>query len=138
MKKGDKEIPEVDKAPELTEDINMAFDDFFNLSSDATMFERFDALSHAIVAYRFHLLNRHRVTGKKRIDAEDVFLFDCNEQLKHIEKIIVSAKKLGRMSPASINHNYEGDLLAKIIRMKNSVGDIVTNVPLIKKEVAGE
>lgn len=34
----DKEIPEVEKAPELTEDINKAFDDFFNLSMESSYF----------------------------------------------------------------------------------------------------
>lgn len=134
----DKEIPEVEKAPELTEDINKAFDDFFNLSMESSYFEKYDALCHAIVAYRFHLLNRHRVTGKKRIDAEDVFLFDCNEQLRHIEKIISSAKKNGRMPASSVNQNYGDDLLGKIIRMKSTTGDIVTTVPVVKKEAGNE
>lgn len=136
--KHDKEIPGDEKAPELTEDINKAFDDFFNISSDASMYERFDALSHAVVAYRFHLLDRHRKTGKQRINEEDVFLFDCNEQLKAIEKIIISAKRLGRVPASSVNPSYEGDLLAKIIRMRGTVGSIVTNVPVAKKEVSNE
>lgn len=134
----DIEILTDEKAPELTPEINRAFDEFFDLDADASMYERFDRLSHAIVAYRFHLLNRHRVAGKKRISEEDVFLFDCQEQLKHIEKIITSAKRLGRIPDNSVNMNYGADMLARIVKMKNTVGSIVTTVPVKKKEAPGE
>lgn len=131
-KKDDEQIQPEETPPQLPDYINDAFDAFFELDPNASMLDRFDALSHAIVAYRFYLLDRHRRTGKKKIDAEEVFLFDCNEQFKHIEKILISAKKMGRIHNA-VNDNYETGLLAKIVKMKGSMGDIVTTVPTHKK-----
>lgn len=135
MKKKDdlEQIPQPEETPpKLPDYINDAFDAFFDLDPAATMLDRFDALSHAIVAYRFYLLDRHRRTGKKKVDAEEIFLFDCNEQFKHIEKILLAAKRMGRIQNA-VGDDYDKGLLAKIIKMKGSVGDIVRTVPVNKK-----
>lgn len=130
--KNDEQIQPEEKPPKLPADLNDAFDAFFNLEPDANMLDRFDALSHAIIAFRFYLLDRHRKTGRKAYDSEELFLFDCNEQLKHIEKVIMSAKKLGRLQP-SRTPDYGASLLGKIVEMKGSMGEIVTTVPTHKK-----
>lgn len=128
----DKMVQESDAPLVLPQDINDVFDSFFELDPAANMFDRFDALSHALIAFRFYLLDRHRKSGKPRITAEEVFLFDCQEQLREIEKVIMSAKKLGRLGIP--NENYSDDLLAKIVKMKGAVGNIVRNVPIAKTE----
>lgn len=42
------------------------------------------------------------------------------------------------MPASSVNQNYGDDLLGKIIRMKSTTGDIVTTVPVVKKEAGNE
>lgn len=134
----DKEIEQPqEKLPDLPKELNDAFDAFFHIDPSATMMDRFDALAHAIIAFRFHLLDRHRRTGKKKVNEEEVFLFECNEQLKAMEKVILSAKKLGRLVESKPPEQFESGLLGKIISMKGSVGDIVQKVPVEKKEVPG-
>lgn len=135
MKKKDdlEQIQPEETAPELPPEIHSAFDAFFELGPDANMLDRFDALSHAIIAFRFYLLDRHRRTGKKKIEADEIFLYDCNEQLKQIEKVLVSAKKLGRLPQATMNEDFGRSLLGKIVTMKGSMSDIVRNVPTHKK-----
>jgi len=130
MKKKDEveDIPQPKEvAPELPPQISQAFDVFFDMDSDDDMWRRFDKLSLAIVEYRMYLLNRHRVTGKKRIDEEDVFLFDCNEQLKHIEKILMSAKKLGRTS-SQPSDAWEDKQWLKRVKDSNTMGSIVRDM----------
>lgn len=118
----------VETLPPLTPAISDMFDLFFNLDETAPFWQQFDYLTNAISAYRIYLLKRHRTTGKKVTAAEECFLMDCNDQHKHLEKMMMSAKKLGRLN-GTVNPNMESDLLAKIIKMKGSMGEIVTNVP---------
>lgn len=131
-KKEDEQIQPEEVIPKLPEEINNAFDAFFDLDPSVTMLDRFDALSHAIIAFRFYILDRHRRTGKKMVNAEELFLIDCNIQLKEMEKVLMSAKKLGRLHTPK-NDNYDGNLVAKIVQMKGSLGEIVTTVPTHKK-----
>lgn len=133
MKDELEDIQPQETIPPLPKNISDMFDLFFELKEDAPFWEQFDTLTNAIAAYRVYLLKRHRTTGKKVTDAEEVFLYDCNEQHKHIEKMMMSAKKLGRLA-GTVNENHDKNLLGKIIKMKGSVGDIVTTVPIIKKE----
>lgn len=130
----DKEIPQPPgKPPKLPKEVNDAFDAFFDLGSDATILERFDALLYSIMSFRMYLLERQRKTGKKKVDEEELFLFECNEQFKHIEKMLISAKRFGRL-PVNVapTQQYNSDILAKVVKMKGSMGDIVTNVPIKK------
>lgn len=136
MKKKDdlEQIQPQETPPPLPPHISDMFDLFFDLDESAPFWEQFDHLTNAIAAYRVYLLRRHRTTGKKIIDAEELFLFDCNEQHKHLEKLMMSAKKLGRLSPDTVNPNMDSDLLARVVKMKGTVSDIVATVPQIKKE----
>lgn len=133
MKDDLQQIQPEEKIPPLPKDISDLFDLFFDLKPDAPFWEQFDHLTNAIAAYRVYLLKRHRTSGKKITDAEEVFLFDCNEQHKHIEKMMMSAKKLGRLTPNTVNPEMDGDILAKIVKMKGTSGEIVTTVPVSKK-----
>lgn len=124
MKDELEDIPSVDVAPKLPKALNDAFDAYFDENSGADMWQRFDMLSRAIVEYRSFLLNRHRKTGKKRLDEEDLFLFDCNEQLKHIEKVLMSAKKLGRIG-APPSDGWEDKSWLKRVKESSTIGPIV-------------
>jgi hypothetical protein len=125
--KEEQEIPSADVAPKLPKALNDAFDAYFDENSNADMWQRFDMLSRAIVEYRSFLLNRHRKTGKKRLDEEDLFLFDCNEQLKHIEKILMTAKKLGRIG-APPSDGWEDKEWLKRVKESTTMGSIVRDM----------
>lgn len=116
-----------DIPPKLPKALSEAFDAYFDENSGADMWQRFDMLSRAIVEYRSYLLNRHRLTGKKRLDTEDLFLFDCNEQLKHIEKILMTAKKLGRIG-APPSDGWEDREWLKRVKESTTTGSIVRNM----------
>lgn len=135
MSKVKKEIEE-QAPPPVPSYVNAAFDAMFDITDTATMEDRFDALMQAIVTYRFYLLDRHRRTGIKKVSEEEIFLFECQEQLKHIERVFAIAKKHGRIANKP-NDSFNEDLLAKIIKMKGTTGEIVTTVPIIKKEGSG-
>lgn len=124
----EEQIPEPqDIAPKLPKALNDAFDAYFDDTLDIDMWQRFDMLSRAIVEYRSFLLNRHRKTGKKKLDEEDLFLFECNEQLKHIEKILMSAKKLGRIG-APPSDGWEDKEWLKRVKESTTVGSIVRDM----------
>lgn len=134
-KEFEQEQPEYTPPP-VPQYINDAFDAMFNVGDNATMEQRFDSLAQAIVTFRFYLLDRHRRTGRKKVDEEELFLFECNEQFKHIERVFAAMKKHGRIANIP-NDQFDEQLLGKIINMKGTIGEIVTTVPVVKKEVPG-
>lgn len=123
--------------PPVPQYINDAFDAMFEVGDSATMEQRFDALMQAIVTFRFYLLDRHRRTGKKKVSEEELFLFECNEQFKYIERVFAAAKKHGRIANIP-NEGFDRQLLAKIVKIKSGVGEIVTTVPVTKKGGAAD
>ena len=125
-KEFEQEQPEYTPPP-VPQYINDAFDAMFEVGDSATMEQRFDALMQAIVTFRFYLLDRHRRTGKKKVSEEEIFLYECNEQFKYIERVFAAAKKHGRITNIP-NDQFDQDLRAKVIKMKGSIADIVQNL----------
>lgn len=119
--------------PKTTIAVEEGFESIFGCDENSTMEQRFDALLQVMTANAFYLMDRQRSKGKKPSVEEKEFQQECMAQLNLIDKAFTIAKKHGRIMNVP-NDNYDSELLARVIRMKGSMGDIVTNVPVHPKE----
>lgn len=119
--------------PKVRIEVEEGFESIFNCDENSTMEQRFDALLQVMTANAFYLMDRMRSKGKKPSVEEKEFQEECMYQLKLIDKAFAVAKKHGRIANLQ-NEKYDTELLAKIIKMKGTTGDIVTRVPVIPKE----
>jgi hypothetical protein len=136
MKQDEKEqiIPEPEYTPPKTSiAVDEGFESIFGCDENSTMEQRFDALMQVMTANAFYLMDRMRSKGKKPSVEEKEFQEECMMQLTMINKVFLMAKKAGRIGSRP-NENYDNELLARVVRMKGSMADIVQTVPVNKKE----
>lgn len=122
----------MDPEPEIPQPIPQveeAFEDIFRMDSEWSLEERFDRLLEAMTASAFYLMDRQRRTGKKPSDAERAFQEEGMAQLNMISKCWGIARKHGRVPKESMVPSFETGLLARVVRMKSTVGDIVRDIP---------
>jgi hypothetical protein len=128
----DKLDPEYE-IPKVIPQVEEAFEEIFRMDSEWSLEQRFDRLLEAMTASAFYLMDRQRRTGKKVGEAERDFQEEGMAQLRLIDKCWTIAKKHGRVSTAP-NPTFEGDMMARIVKMKGTMSDIVQTVPVNKKE----
>ncbi len=139
MKNEEEQIQEVQPeyvAPKTTIAVEEGFESIFGCDENSTMEQRFDALMQVMTANAFYLMDRYRSKGKKPSVEEKEFQEECMAQLGLINKVFLMAKKSGRVTNRP-NENYDNELRGRIAKMKGTMGDIVTMVPVNKKEVSG-
>lgn len=129
-----KQIEPEYEIPKVLPVVDDAFEELFKMDSEWSLEERFDNLLQAMTASAFLLIDRQRKTGKKIGEAEMDFQEQAFAQLKMIDKCWTIARKHGRVQKNAIGNNFEGELLGKIVGMKGTMSDIVTTVPVTKKE----
>lgn len=130
MKKKDEQ--RMDPEPVIPEPLPMvedAFQELFSMDSEWSMEERFDRLIEAMTASAFYLMDRQRRTGKKISDAERSFQEEGMAQLNMISKCWTIARKHGRVPKETTFSDFDDKLLARVIKMKSTVGDIVRDIP---------
>lgn len=115
--------------PEVIPMVDEAFEEIFKMDSAWSLEERFDRLIEAMTASAFYLMDRQKRTGKKINDAERSFQEEGMAQLNMISKCWGIARKHGRVPKETSFNDFDNNLLAKIVKMKSTVGDIVRDIP---------